>query len=148
MKKVLVSTILSVLLLASSVFAGGNTLVKEDKGDVEQVITNFVKSVDVRDAGALSKSVISTANIFTFNQMANRLDNYSASQFVDLVKNGQKGGWTRTVSVSAVDVDGNVASAKIDITDSRLKETGYVTLIKDNGTWKVATEVTTLGLNK
>ncbi|MDR3628169.1 MAG: nuclear transport factor 2 family protein [Ignavibacteriaceae bacterium] len=148
MKKVLASTILSVLLLASSIFAGGNNLVKEDKGDVEQVITNFVKSVDVRDAGALSKSVISTANIFTFNQMANRLDNYSASQFVDLVKNGQKGGWTRTVSVSAVDVDGNVASAKIDITDSRLKETGYVTLIKDNGTWKVATEVTTLGLNK
>jgi ABC-type arginine transport system ATPase subunit len=148
MKKVLISTFLSVLFLVSAVFAGGNNLVKEDKGDVEQVITNFVKSVDTRDASALSKSVMSGANLFTFNQMANKLDNYSAAQFVDLVKAGQKGGWTRTVSVTAVDVDGNVASAKIDITDSRLKESGYVTLIKDNGTWKVATEVTTLSLNK
>lgn len=148
MKKVLVSTFLSVLLLATSVFAGGNDVKREDKGDVEQVITNFVKSVDTRDAGAISKSVISSANIFTYNQIANKLDNYSASQFLDLVKNGQKGGWTRTCSVSSVDVDGNVASAKIDISDSRLKESGYVTLIKDNGTWKVATQVTTLSLNK
>lgn len=148
MKKVLAFTFLSVLLLVSVVFAGGNDLKKEDKGDVEQVITNFVKSVDTRDAGAISKSVIQSGNIFTFNQIANKLDNYTASQFVDLVKNGQKGGWARTVSVTAVDVDGNVASAKIDITDSRLKESGYITLIKDNGTWKVATQVTTLSLNK
>jgi hypothetical protein len=148
MKKVLISTFLSVLFLVSATFAGGNNLAKEDKGDVEQVITNFVKSVDTRDASGVSKSVMSGANLFTFNQMANKLDNYSAAQFVDLVKAGQKGGWTRTVSVTGVDVDGNVASAKIDITDSRLKESGYVTLIKDNGTWKVATEVTTLSLNK
>jgi hypothetical protein len=148
MKKVLVSSLFSILLLASSVFAGTNDVKKEDKGDVEQVVTNFVKSVDTRDAGSLSKSVISGGNIYTYNQIANKLDNYTASQFVDLVKNGQKGGWARTVSISSVDVEGNVASAKIDITDSRLKESGYVTLIKDNGTWKVATEVTTLSLNK
>ena len=148
MKKVLVSTFLSVLFLASSILAAGNDIKKEDKGDVEQVITNFVKSVDSRDAGALSKSVISNANILTFNQIANKLDDYTASQFVDLVKNGQKGGWARTVSVSSVDVDGNIASAKVDITDPRLKESGYVTLVKDDGTWKVASEVTTLGLNK
>ena len=148
MKKVLVSTFLSVLFLVSSIFAAGNDVKKEDNGDVEQVITNFVKSVDSRDAGALSKSVISNANILTYNQIANKLDNYTASQFVDLVKNGQKGGWTRTVNVSSVDVDGNIASAKVDITDPRLKESGFVTLVKDDGAWKVASEVTTLSLNK
>ena len=148
MKKLLIPTFLSVLFLVSAVFAGDNSSKKEDQGDVEQVITNFVKSVDTRDAGALSKAVIPSANIFTYNQIANKLDNYTASQFVDMVKNGQKGGWTRTVSVSGVEVDGNIASAKVDITDPRLKETGFVTLIKDGGTWKVATQVTTLGLNK
>ena len=148
MKKVLVSTFLSVLFLASSILAAGNDIKKEDKGDVEQVITNFVKSVDSRDAGTLSKSVISNANILTYNQIANKLDDYTASQFVDLVRNGQKGGWTRTVNVSSVDVDGNIASAKVDITDPRLKESGFVTLVKDDGAWKVASEVTTLSLNK
>ena len=137
-----------VLFVLSTIFAGENNVKKEDKGDVEQVITNFVKSIDTRDANTLSKSVISGANIFLFNQISNKLDNYSGSQFVDLVKNGQKGGWIRTVSVSLVDVDGNIATAKINITDARLKESGYITLIKNDGLWMIATEATTLELNK
>jgi hypothetical protein len=140
--------ILSVLFLTSVIFAEGNDLKKENNGNVEKVITNFVKSIDTRDAGALSKSVFSNANIFTFNQIANKLDQYTGSQFVDLVRNGQKGGWTRNVSVSSVDVDGNFALAKVNITDPRLKESGYITLLKDDGTWKVTEEVTTLSLNK
>jgi ketosteroid isomerase-like protein len=148
MKKVLVSTFLAVLFITSSIFAGGNYLKKDDKEDVEQVITNFVKSVDTRDTGALSKAVFPGVNIFTFNQISNKLDNYTAAQFADLVRNGQKGGWIRTLNVSSVDVEGNIASAKVDITDARLKESGYITLIKDDGSWKIAAEVTTLSLNK
>jgi hypothetical protein len=148
MKKIIFPVFLSVLFLISTIFAGENDLKKEDKGEVEQVITNFVKSVDTRDANTLSKSVISSANIFMFNQIANKLDNYSGSQFIDLVRNGQKGGWVRTVSVSQVDVDGNVATAKINITDARLKESGFITLIKNDGSWMIATEATTLELNK
>jgi hypothetical protein len=148
MKKIILPTFLMVLFVLSTIFAGENNVKKEDKGDVEQVITNFVKSIDTRDANTLSKSVISGANIFLFNQISNKLDNYSGSQFVDLVKNGQKGGWIRTVSVSLVDVDGNIATAKINITDARLKESGYITLIKNDGLWMIATEATTLELNK
>ncbi|MGA7722189.1 MAG: nuclear transport factor 2 family protein [Ignavibacteriaceae bacterium] len=148
MKKIILPAFLMVLFLLSTIFAGENNVKKEDKGDVEQVITNFVKSIDTRDANTLSKSVISGANIFLFNQISNKLDNYSGSQFVDLVKNGQKGGWIRTVSVSLVDVDGNIATAKINITDARLKESGYITLIKNDGLWMIATEATTLELNK
>jgi hypothetical protein len=148
MKKIILPAFLMVLFLLSTIFAGENNVKKEDKGDVEQVITNFVKSIDTRDANTLSKSVISGANIFLFNQISNKLDNYSGSQFVDLVRNGQKGGWIRTVSVSLVDVDGNIATAKINITDARLKESGYITLIKNDGMWMIATEATTLELNK
>jgi len=148
MKKIILPAFLMVLFVLSTIFAGENNVKKEDKGDVEQVITNFVKSIDTRDANTLSKSVISGANIFLFNQISNKLDNYSGSQFVDLVKNGQKGGWIRTVSVSLVDVDGNIATAKINITDARLKESGYITLIKNDGLWMIATEATTLELNK
>ena len=76
------------------------------------------------------------------------MDHYSGDQFISLVKNGQKGGWVRNVTINSVDTDGSTAMAKVDITDSRLKQTGFFTLVKNNGSWKVASAVTTLELNK
>ncbi len=147
MKTVKILSLAAFLLLSISLFAENN-FVKEDKGDVEQVITNYVKNIDSRNADELSKTVLPTASIITINNLTNNIDNFSASQFVSLVKNGQKGGWQRNVNVNSVEFDGNAAIAKVNITDSRLKESGYFTLIKDNGTWKIAGEVTTLQLNK
>ncbi|MDR3611099.1 MAG: nuclear transport factor 2 family protein, partial [Ignavibacteriaceae bacterium] len=63
-------------------------------------------------------------------------------------KGGQKGGWQRNVNIGDVDINGNTAVAKVDITDSKLKESGFVTLVKDNGSWKIASELSTLKLNK
>ena len=82
------------------------------------------------------------------NQLTNNVENYSSKQFVTLVKNGQKGGWQRNVSIGSVTIDGNIAVAKFDITDVKIKESGFVTLVKDNGTWKIAGQVSTLRLNK
>ncbi|MHB1686970.1 MAG: nuclear transport factor 2 family protein [Ignavibacteriaceae bacterium] len=139
--------VISFLLLPLSAFAGSN-LSSSDQSDVEQTVTNFVKSVDARNTSDLQKTLYTDGSILIFNTFSNKIEHYSANQFVDMVKNGQKGGWVRQVNFASVDVDGNTAIAKIDITDPRLKETGFVTLIKDNGTWKIAGEVSTLGLNK
>ena len=140
--------ILAVFLLMSFSAYAENSFIKEDQGDVEQVITNFVKNVDSRNAGDLTKSILPSASIVVVNDLTKSIDSYSGSQFVNLVKAGQKGGWQRNVNISSVDLDGNTAIAKVNITDTRLKETGYFTLIKDNGAWKVAGEITTLKLNK
>ncbi|MCL5028077.1 MAG: nuclear transport factor 2 family protein [Bacteroidetes bacterium] len=147
MKTLKILILVSFLLLSFSAYAE-NKFIKEDKGDVEQVITSFVKNVDSRNADELSKTVLPTASIVTINDLTKNLDNFSASQFVNLVKNGQKGGWQRNVHVSSVEFDGNTAVAQVAITDSRLKESGYFTLVKDNGSWKIAGQVTTLQLNK
>ncbi len=135
------------LLLPLSAFAGTNSAVT-DQSDIEQAVTNFVKSVDSRNASDLQKTLYAEGTIITYNSFSNKVEHYTAGQFVDLVKGGQKGGWERQINFGSVDVNGNTAIAKIDITDPRIKESGYVTLIKDNGTWKIAGEVSTLGLNK
>jgi hypothetical protein len=139
-------TVLSVLLISVSLFAAN--MLKEDKTDIEQTITNYVKSVDSRNADNLSKALLNTGSVITLNNITNTLDHYSGDQFINLVKNGQKGGWVRNVTINSVDTDGNTAIAKVNITDARLKQTGFFTLVKDNGSWKVASEVTTLELNK
>lgn len=147
MKTAKILTILSLLFLTFSLYAGTNPY-KDDKSDVEQTISNYVKSIDSRNADALSKSVLNDGSIITLNNITNKVDQLSGRQLVDMVKNGQKGGWVRNVSVNSVDVDGNTAMAKVDISDSRLKESGFLSLIKENGNWKIAGQVTTLGLSK
>ncbi len=147
MKKVNILTVLSVLLFSVSLFAGNNML-KEDKAGIEQTVTNYVKSVDSCNADALSKTLLNNGSVITLNSITNNLEHYSADQFINLVKNGQKGGWVRNVAINSVDIDGNTAIAKVNITDARLKQTGYFTLVKNNGNWKIASEVTTLELNK
>ena len=146
MKASKILTVLSVLFISVSLFAGN--MVKEDKTDIEQTITNYVKSVDSQNADNLSKSLLSTGSVITLNSITKTVDHYSGDQFINLVKNGQKSGWVRNVTVNSVDTDGNTAIAKVDITDAKLKQTGFFTLVKDNGNWKVASEVTTLELNK
>lgn len=147
MKTVKILTLVLFLILSFSTFAANNPY-KEDKSDIEQAVTTFVKSIDNRKADDLSKTLLSNSSIIIVNSITNKIDNYTGQQMIDLVKNGQQGGWSRNVTVNSVDTDGNTAMAKVDITDSRLKQSGFFTLVKDNGVWKVAGEVATLGLNK
>jgi hypothetical protein len=147
MKTIHILTVLSVLIFSVSIFAGDNML-KNDKDGIEQAITNYVKSVDSRNTDELSKTLMSSGSVITVNNITNKLDHYSGNQFINMVKNGQKGGWVRNVAVNSVETEGNTATAKVAITDARLKQIGFITLVKDNGNWKVASEVTTLELNK
>ncbi len=143
-----VKILLVLFLMLSFVTLAENNPLQENKSNIEQAVTTFVKSVDNRKVDDLSNTLLSDGSIIIVNTLTKKVDNYSGKQFIDLVKNGQKGGWVRNVSVNSVDTDGNTAVVKVDITDARLKQSGYFTLVKDNGTWKVASEVATLGLNK
>jgi ABC-type arginine transport system ATPase subunit len=141
MKSLKVLVFALVLILSYSLFA-------EDKGDIEQTINSYIKSVDTQNADAINKTVLSNASIITVNEITNNVDNYSTAQFVNLVKEGQKGGWQRNVNIDNIDITGKTAIAKVDITDSKVKESAYVTLVKNNGTWKIASQISTLSLNK
>ncbi len=139
--------LISLILIPISTFAFAK-LAGEDQSNVEQTVSNFVKSVDNRNTSELQKTLFNDGSFLTYNTFTNKVEHYTASQFINLVNSGQKGGWERKVDFNSVDVNGNTALAKIAITDSRIKETGFVSLIKENGTWKIASDVSTIGLNK
>ena len=146
MKTSKIVIVLSILFLSQMIYAG--KFLAMDQTDIEQTITEFVKSIDNGNADQLSQNVLPHATIVIVNQLTNKVENYSSEQFLTLVKNGQKGGWKRIVAIGPVTIDGNTAVAKFDITDPKIKESGFITLIKDNGTWKIADQVSTLKLNK
>ena len=138
----------SALIILFAQFMFANKAIAEDGDDIQQTVVNYVKNVDDQNAAALSKTILPSASFITYNRITNNLENYSSSKFVDLVKDGQKGGWKRTVNVGEVKIDGNTAVAKLDISDQKILESGFVSLVKDNGTWKIASQVSNLELNK
>ncbi len=139
--------LVSLILIPISSFAAAN-MAGEDQTNVEQTVSNFVKSVDNRNTSELQKTIFTDGSFLTYNTFTNKVEHYTANQYVNLVNSGQKGGWERKVEFSSIDVSGNTALAKVAITDPRIKETGFISLIKDNGTWKIASEISTIQLNK
>ena len=143
----LIILVLSILFLKLNAFAGEDVST-QDKTEINQTIDNYVKGIDTRNSSDLSKVLIPDGSIIVLNKITNSVDSYSASKLIDMVKNGQKGGWSRNVTINNVNLEGNTAVVDVDIKDARLKESGFISLIKENGTWKVASEVATLQLNK
>ncbi len=114
------------------------------KDEIEKTINSYVQSADSRDAGLLEKTLYSDAMLVTYNKITNKMSSQTSGEFVDQVKAGKAGGWKRNLEVSSVDGNDNVASAKVLISDNRLKQTGYLNLIKDGKDWKIVSGVFTL----
>lgn len=144
----LLATMIAAVLLSVTVFAGNGELRKADQNAVEQTIVNYVQSVDKQDANGVENTLYSKGTVCILNTFTKKVEDYTSDQFIDQVKNGTKGGWVRNVNVTSVDFDANTAMAKVEITDAKLKQSGYLTLINDNGAWKIVSGVFSLGKNQ
>ncbi|MHB8854624.1 MAG: hypothetical protein ACYC6P_14875, partial [Ignavibacteriaceae bacterium] len=78
---------ISLLLLPLSAFAASSSS-SSDQSDVEQAVTNFVNSVDSKNSAELQKTLFADGSILTYNTFSNKIEHYSADQFINLVKSG------------------------------------------------------------
>jgi hypothetical protein len=134
--------LMTVLLLSTAYAVSQNN--PADVDAVKQVIQDYVKGTDSRNVDALQKILYPTGNYFSYNAITNKASEMTNDQFLDRVKKGQTGGWERQLNISSVDVNDNTAMAKIEITDARMKQHGYLTLVKEDGTWKIMSSAYTL----
>ncbi len=111
---------------------------------VKQVIQDYVKGTDARNVDALEKILYPSGNYFSYNTITNKSSEMTNDQFLEKVKKGQTGGWERQLNISSVDVNDNTAMAKIEISDARMKQHGYLTLVKEDGAWKIMSGAYTL----
>jgi hypothetical protein len=68
----------------------------------------------------------------------------SKGDYINNIKSGTIGGWVAKLSINSIDVNDNTAMAKIELVDPRVKQSGYLTLIKVNGEWEILNGVYTL----
>ena len=111
---------------------------------VKQVIQDYVKGTDSQNADLLEKILYPEGNYFNYNAITNKTSQMTNDQFLDKVKKGQAGGWVRQLSINSVDVNDNTAMAKIEVKDARMKQHGYLTLVKEDGKWKIMSSAYTL----
>ncbi len=115
---------------------------------VKQVIQDYIQGTDTRNVDALENILYPTGNYFNFNSVTNKVSEMTNDQFLEKVKKGQTGGWERKLNINSVDVNDNTAMAKIEISDARMKQHGYLTLVKEEGKWKIMSGAFTLESSK
>ncbi len=135
---------LMVFAASSSIFANEPA----QKEEVEKTIDNYVNSTDTRNVNSLEKAFYPEATLVVVNTITNKTTTQTSEQFVEQVKAGTTGGWKRNLEVSTVDGNDKVATAKVTISDAAVKQTGYITLVKDGNDWKIVSGAFTLESNK
>ena len=111
---------------------------------VKQVIQDYVKGTDSQNVNMLEKILYPQGNFFSYNAITNKASQMTNDQFLERVKKRQVGGWERQLDINSVDINDNTAMAKIEVKDARLKQHGYLTLVKDDGNWKIMSGAYTL----
>ena len=143
MKSLRISALVLSLLLFSSVYAYDLTSSGDDES-VKVAITDYSKGIDNRNTETLEKVTYPSAHFLNFNKVTNKITEMDINELLELIKKGRAGGWDRELNISSVDINENTAVAKVEMKDAKLKQTGYVTLVKENGAWKIMGGVYTL----
>lgn len=143
--------ILSILLLTffftASSFAASK-LSEQDAAAVKKAVQEFVKSTDARDIAGLEKALSEKATFVNTNGISNRTSEFSYGEYLSAIREGRVGGWERQLEILNIDSHGNTAVAKIACKDSRMTQTGYVTLVKEGGNWKIISSAFYMSKNK
>lgn len=146
MKLVKTIALVLVLFVFNGIASAASNSPAEENA-IKQAVTDYVQSIDTRNTDEFSKVVSDEASFVGYNSFTKKVTYLDASKVVDNLKTNRMGGWTRNVEVSSVDLSGNTAMAKIVITDSRIKQSEYISLIKDGDNWKIVSSTSYLEKN-
>lgn len=137
----------SVILFSVAIFANG-PVNPVDKAEIENVIKDYVTSTDNKKVDELDNLFYDKAAFVCVNKISNKVIECDKETYLDQVKSGKLGGWSRDYSIESVDMHEETAVAKVVITDKRLKQVEYVSLAKIDGQWKIVSRTYTLEVIK
>ena len=115
---------------------------------IEKAVSFYIQCIDTRDVNSLEKILTSDAQVITVNKIINKTSAQNGGEFLEQIKHGSAGGWKRNLEIVAIDGDDKVATAKVVITDKKVKQLGFISLVNDSGEWQIISCVSTIELNK
>lgn len=138
-----ISVVILVLSFSVLTFGMVNPSSPEETS-VKNVIEKFVTASENNDASALDGILFKEFSFVKYNTFTKSQTPLTKGEYLDMVKKGTIGAWKSNLNISSVDVHDNTAVAKVELTDTRVKESGFLTLIKVDGNWQILSGVYSL----
>ncbi len=133
MKNKLLLRFTAILFIMFNVLSVAQT----EKSDVDSFVNDYLQNLNTNNTSGIVKVIHEEGAFFGVNAITNKTVKNSAEEYIELIKTGRLGGWNGTATVNHVSMNTNIASADIQITNGRLKQTQYLTLLKTDDGWKV-----------
>lgn len=141
MKKMFIATIMFLLAISVTTVANNNTPVEEES--VKQVVSDFITGIDTKDVSLL-ENVLFDGGRFVDINVVKKVKTFSSSELLEEVKAGKLGGWKRNYEITSVELTDDVAFAKVQIKSSKITQQQFVSLVRVDGIWKVASSCSSM----
>lgn len=135
--------ILSILSISASAEVMDNN---SSESAIKQAVTNYLSGIDNRDAKAVENLLAPTADVITVNTVTNKTNEMTHDDMVLQIQKGMLGGWKRDVNFASIDFNEKTAVVKVEVTDQKLLRTSYISLINDEGQWKIVSDVSSIAV--
>lgn len=135
-----ISKIVFILLM---VFVANNIIAND--ADVNTVVANYVKAIKARDTNVLENIVNSDFDFIRMNNILNKKETKETADYLEFVKSGQFSAWAKDISSNVLDVKDKIAVAVVNYGSTRLTQTEYLTLFKEEDGWVIAKSVCSFG---
>lgn len=141
MKKIMI--IAAVILCSSvSMFASANLPLEEEA--VKQVVTQYMDGVDNKDISSLESVILENGTFTDVNNIAKVVSSYDAAELYSKIRNRRLGGWKRNYEIKSIDAESDIAFVKVEVDVKNMLQYQYVSLVKVEGKWFVASCLTSV----
>ncbi|WP_437397933.1 nuclear transport factor 2 family protein [Flagellimonas lutimaris] len=110
----------------------------EQKQVIINAVTKFIKGGDESDIKALKHILHDQFRNVQYGFFGKKgVFVISKSEYIDLIEQKTFGGVPRSMDILQIEVLGNIAMTKVKMESTELKFISYISLILDDGEWKV-----------
>jgi Putative lumazine-binding len=138
-----ISVAMLIIAFSFMTFARTSSSSNEDS-TVKLAVEKFVSASQDKNSKDLESILSDNFSFFNYNSITKEGAQMTKGDYINNIKKGAIGGWVSKLNINSIDVSDNTAMAKIELVDTRVKQSGYLTLIKVNGEWEILNGVYTL----
>jgi hypothetical protein len=124
------------ILFSFNAFAADNA--------VNDMLNQYLKNAKMGEITTVDNFISDDAEFIRINNIINKKNNHSKSDFLDIVKSGKFCNWASETNVKMVDVSGDIAVAHVEYKNSKLVQNEYLTLLFADNEWKIVNSVCSL----
>lgn len=130
---------LNMLIVAIALLGISVSKTTTDEEQVRKAVKQFSKSADAQDVAGIQSVLHPEAQQFFMGPEG--MVRLETTTYVSMIEQKKIGGQPRQLSISHVDVDGDMASVKANMSNDAYQFDNFISLMKVDGSWQIVSIV-------